>query len=78
MSKDCMVVNNELERTWKEAVMATFNIFLEELRKTMKNRSEKYSLPMTSVCVFTCFHLSCVGGRGSVCVFMSMLMCLCA
>jgi hypothetical protein len=55
-----MVVNNELEMMWKEVAMATFKICLEKLRKTMKNPSKKYSMPMTVVCVFACFHQSCV------------------
>jgi hypothetical protein len=34
-----MIVNNELEKMWKEAVMAYSGIYLEGLRKTMKNLS---------------------------------------
>jgi hypothetical protein len=42
-----MTVNNELERTWKEAVIAYFKIlschFLEELIKIMKKFSQDSS-----------------------------------
>jgi hypothetical protein len=43
-------MNNELEKMWKEMVMATFKICLDELRKSMKNPSKIYSLPVTVVC----------------------------
>jgi hypothetical protein len=40
-SNERMLVNNELERMWKEAVVESFNVRLgrEGLRKTMKPRA---------------------------------------
>jgi hypothetical protein len=41
VSNDCIIVNNELERMWKEAVWPSLryypDMYLEELRKTTKN-----------------------------------------